>query len=70
MKMEHIGYVAGITYNSEGTLLEWLYGNNGELCGYNKHPKKFKTKDQAGRFLMKRMPCMGSPYVRAYYYEY
>ncbi len=65
MKTECIGYVAGITYNSEGHLMEWLYGTKG-LCDYNEHPKVYKTESGAKKHL-DSFEHMGKPYVRKYY---
>jgi len=67
-RMEKIGYVAGITYNSEGTLIEWLYGKHG-LTGYGENSHLFKTKPGAIRHLKKFEPHIGVPYVREYFRE-
>ena len=65
-----LGYVAGIEYNSEGTIIEWLYGRKKRLCSYNESPKIFKTEEQAERFIDSRKH-MGKAYTRRYYlYSY
>lgn len=65
--LEHIGYVAGINYNSEGKMIEWLYGKD-DLCGYNESAKLFKTESGARKHLDK-FDHIGKPYVRKYYRE-
>ena len=61
-----LGYVAGIMYNSEGSIGEWLYNKKGHLTGYEESARMYKTMEQAGKFLMKR-EHMGTPFVREYY---
>lgn len=61
-----LGHVAGIKYNSEGTLIEWLYSNEKQLCRHNQNPKIFKTKKQAEDFIGSR-EHMGASYTREYY---
>jgi hypothetical protein len=65
-----LGYVAGIKYNSEGTIIDWLYSNKKQLCGHNQNPKIFKTKKSAENFINGR-EHEGAAYVREYYsYSY
>ena len=63
---ELLGYVVGIKYNSEGNIIDWLYGKNG-LEGYGEKPKIFKTEKSAQHFIDKNTH-MGIPYHRPYYY--
>lgn len=48
-----IGFVVGIMYNSEGTMLEWLLNKNGALCRRSEPAKIFSTVDSANRFIKK-----------------
>ncbi len=61
-----LGFVAGIKYNSEGKLIEWLYNRKGQLCDWNQKSKIFKTKKLADKFLNSR-EHMGEAYSREYY---
>ena len=67
MQRRQIGYVAAIKYDSEGNLMEWLYGTKGELCGYDDNCKLFKTYKSAKKFINSKQHN-GIPYVRKYYY--
>ena len=53
MKSKRIGYVAGIMYNSEVNISEWLFGKSGNLGGDNEATKVFETKKAAQRFISK-----------------
>jgi len=53
-KGKQIGYVAGIMYNSEGNISEWLFGKSGDLEGHDNTTKIFKTEKAAQRFINKR----------------
>jgi len=66
MEEKLIGYIAGIKYNSEGTLTPWEYGKK-SLVGYGESPHMFKTESGAKRHLDKLAPHMGIGYVRPYY---
>ena len=63
---ELLGYVVGIKYNSEGIIIDWLYGKKG-LTNYCEKPKIFKTEKSAQRFIDKN-EHMGIPYHRPYYF--
>ena len=63
---ELLGYVVGIKYNSEGIIIDWLYGQKG-LTNYCEKPKIFKTEKSAQRFIDKN-EHMGIPYHRPYYF--
>ena len=59
-----IGYVAGIKYNSEGKILEWLYGKN-DLVSFISRPHVLKTIPGIKKHIIK----MGND-PRAYYRPY
>ncbi len=46
-----IGFVVGIEYNSEGTLMEWLLNKNGDLTKLQEKPKIFSTPEQAEKYI-------------------
>ena len=67
-RMEKIGYVAGIKYNSEGKIIDWLYGKRG-LMGYGGKLHIFNTETGAKRHLKKMEPHIGEPYIREMFRE-
>jgi len=68
-KREKIGYVAGIKYNSEGVIIDWLYGKHGLESFAPKHCHVFKTEGGARRHLKKFEPHIGKPFIREFFRE-
>lgn len=64
----HIGYVVGINYNSEGTIIEWLLNKKGEMKGYSDTSKVCKTMKQAENLRDKYHKDNKRAYIRKYYY--
>ena len=64
-KLVTIGYVAAIEYNSEGTIIEWLYNKKGKLSGYSEFPRVFKTEEAAKKFIDGK-EHVGKPYIRTW----
>lgn len=65
-----LGYVVGIKYNSEGNIIDWLFGRSGDLEGNGgKNPAKvFKNEKAAERFATnKRKSYSELVYTRPYY---
>lgn len=68
-QVELIGYVVGIKYNSEGTIIDWLFGKT-DLCGHTEKPRIFKTIKSAQNFINKKKKYYNEEmYYRQYEYH-
>ena len=64
-----LGYVTGIRYNSEGTLINWELGKH-DLTGYSEHPHICKTIADAKKHFEKIAATRTEEkYIRPYYLE-